>query len=469
MVAFGTIHDWCPEPGTVVSWHATPAARAVAAAAPVDPAPPSYQQSQHLRNFRQHLAAGRDMARLAFGSWDVQGTCDTDLMTQAINAHLRRHDAYHSWFEFTGGADGAERIQRHTIADPEQITYEPIDRGTLSTEQLRDHLLGTTPDPLQWDCFTFGIIQRADHFTVYMSVDHLVTDGMSAGVVFLELHMMYAALQHGAVLPLPETGSYREYCIRERAKTDAMTLESPEVQAWIEFAALNGGTLPGFPLPIGDLDTPSLGGMIVVPLMDAEQADVFDAACERAGVRFSGGVFACAALAEQRLTGTDLYTGLTPYDTRSTPEEFMTPGWFASFIPVTARIEGDFGQVAKALQESFDAGKALGNVPFHRVLELTADQPDLMHAPERDVPLLSYLDARKVPFTDTWDSLNAGIYGDSRLSDQVCVWVNRFATETTLAVSYPDNAQARESVQRYVNAVTAVYSEIVDRTSAEIR
>jgi hypothetical protein len=339
----------------------------------------------------------------------------------------------------------------------------------MGAPELRAHLLGTTPDPLEWNCFTFGIIQREDHFTVYMSVDHLVTDGMSAGVIFLELHLMYAALRQGASLPLPEPGSYLDYCARERAHTAALTLESPQVRAWIGFAAPTGGHLPDFPLPLGDRSVPSRGAMIVVPLMDSTQAERFDAACEEAGARFSGGVFACAALAEHQLTGMETYRGLTPYDTRSTAAEYMTPGWFASFIPVTAPVRNmAFGDVARAAQLSFDAGKDLAFVPFHRVLELASADSRLIRRPARSVPLLSVIDARKVPVTNQWDELNVGIYGDSRLSDQVCVWVNRFDQETSLTISFPDNPKARDSVERYVRAVTSIYTSIADRQSAEV-
>src|SRR6478752_10415959 len=100
MVALGTIHDWSPASGLVTSWHASPAAQAKAEAAPTSPVPASYQQAQHLRGFCEHAAKGLDMARLCIGAWDIAGVCDIPAMTYAINAHLSRHDTYHSWFEF---------------------------------------------------------------------------------------------------------------------------------------------------------------------------------------------------------------------------------------------------------------------------------------------------------------------------------------------------------------------------------
>lgn len=197
--------------------------------------------------------------------------------------------------------------------------------------------------------------------------------------------------------------------------------------------------------------------MVVVPLMDKEQTLRFESTCGDAGARFSGGVFACAALAEYELTGAGTYYGITPYDTRSTQAEYMTPGWFASFIPITVEVAGlSFGDVARAAQESFDSAKPLGDVPFDRVLELAP--PELgLRSPERDVPMLSYIDVRNIPLSSEWEKLNVGIYGDSRLSDQVCVWVNRFEEKTTLTVSFPENPIARDSVDRYVRAMQSVY------------
>lgn len=401
------------------------------------------------------------MARLSVGAWDIQGVCDVPAMTYAINAHLRRHDVYHSWFEY----HEPDRIVRRTFTDPADIEFLPTEHGEMTPAQLRTLILAT-PDPLHWDCLSFGLIQHADHFTFYMSADHLVIDGMSVGVNFVEIHLMYAALASGgAPIPLPEPGSYDDYCVRQHQHAAALDFQSPQVRAWIRFAEDNGGTLPDFPLPLGDSSVPCMGGMVVVPLLDEHQADRFESACKEAGARFSGGVFACAALAEYALTGARTYHGITPYDTRSTPAEFVTPGWFASFIPVTVPVAGSFGAAARVAQASFDSGKELADVPFDRVLELAPPALGLRE-PERDVPMLSYIDVRSIPVSSQWDELNAGIYGDSRLSDQVCMWVNRFEKKTTLTVSYPEHPVARESVSRYIRALKSVYLRVAEHGAA---
>jgi mycolipenoyl-CoA---2-(long-chain-fatty acyl)-trehalose mycolipenoyltransferase / long-chain-acyl-CoA---trehalose acyltransferase len=108
------------------------------------------------------------MARLCIGAWDIVGVCDIPAMTYAINAHLRRHDTYHSWFDYKN----AENIVRRTIRDSADIEFVPTENGEMTSADIRAHILAT-PGPLRWDCFSFGCIQRADHFTFFMSVDHL--------------------------------------------------------------------------------------------------------------------------------------------------------------------------------------------------------------------------------------------------------------------------------------------------------
>ena len=81
-------------------------------------------------------------------------------MTYVLNSHLRRHDTYHSWFEFTD----AGHIVRHTIPEPTDIELVPTVYGEMTPAEWRSHILAT-PNPPQWGCFRFMIIQRADHFT----------------------------------------------------------------------------------------------------------------------------------------------------------------------------------------------------------------------------------------------------------------------------------------------------------------
>ena len=161
MVALGNISGWQPSDGPVTTWMASPAAREAARAARRSDLPPTYQRAQHLRKAYNGKAAGRQLPRLMVVAWDIPGVCDIPAMTAAINAHVRRHDAYHDWFEFDDGV-----FVRRMIDDPEVIDFVPVDFGHMNAEEVRTHALTTTPETLEWDCFTFGIVQHDRLFHV---------------------------------------------------------------------------------------------------------------------------------------------------------------------------------------------------------------------------------------------------------------------------------------------------------------
>lgn len=462
MVALTAIHDWVDAPGSVVSWAPSPACAAKVAQAPATDVPASYQQEQHVRTFREHSTNGLEMARLLIPSWNIPGRCDTRAMTYVINSYLRRHDTYHSWFEF----DDTDRLVRHTVGNPADIAYVATKHGEMNAAQWREHILAT-PSPLHWDCFTFGVIQRADHFTFYACIDHVHADAMFMVNLFVELNMNYAALvEGGAPIRLPETGSYNDYCVRQRDYTAALSLESPEVAAWVDFLQRNGGTMPKFPLPLGDPSVPCTGDLITVTLMDAHDSDRFESVCTSAGVRFIGGVFACAAIAERELTGADSYHVITPTTTRSTPAEQATTGWFTGVVPISVPVGGlSFVEVARAAQGAFDSGMPLANVPIERVMELAASVPGI-RKPGAGIPMLSYLDIGLPPLNPVvmgqWQQRNGQLYTDLGAANQIGMWVNRRDAGTAITVAYPDNPIARESVAQYVDLMKMVFLRVAE-------
>ncbi|RUP06689.1 MAG: acyltransferase [Mycobacterium sp.] len=459
MVGLGTINEWRPPHGLVTTWTATPAARAAARTAPHSTLAPSYQREQHLRSALAAREAGHTLPRLMVVAWDIAGTCDIGAMTAAINTHVRRHDSYHDWFEFDGAA-----ILRRRIENPDVIAFHPVQFGRMGTEQIRNHALTSTPGTLEWGCITFGVIQHADYFTFYTSVDHLYIDGMSAGLIFFDIHLSYDALtQNPAQQPVtPEIASYRRYAARQHERIARLTLTSPEVREWISFMEGTGGHWPRFPLPLGDVDVTTTGDFLTVDLLDAAGTESFDAACRAAGARFSGGVLACAAQAEHDLTGATTFYGFTPYDTRTPGLDTLTVGWFASLVPISVSIgSGSFPRMARAAQESFDAAKRLAGVPFDRVLQLATPEQLGIVPPERSESMVSFIDVRKLPLAPLFEQTNFGAYGDNLSRGGVNVWITRHADKTTATISFPDNPEARTSVRRYLSALAGAFARIV--------
>ncbi|OBI89825.1 condensation domain-containing protein [Mycobacterium asiaticum] len=457
-LGLGKLGDWVPAPGSAWLWRATPASLQKSRQAPPSAVPPSYIQTRHLRGYREQQLRGRDISRLLVIAFDIPGQCDIRTMTYIFNAHLRRHDTFHSWFEFVDGG----QIVRHTMSDPADIELVAIQRGEMTAGQWQDHLLAT-PGPLDWECFRFAIIQRGDHFTVCICVDHLHVDPMYIGSVYAEIQAMYNALMDGeGPIALSPAGSYADYCLRERDHTSKLTLESPEIRRWIDIFDENDGSLPTFPLPLGDSSLSTSGELLSLRLLDADQTVRFEAACTAAGARFSGGVFAAAALTEFAITGSRTYYALTPVGTRRTPAEFMTTGWFIGHVPFAVPVAASFGETARGAQDAFDSGVHLADVPFERVLELS---PLLRKPPAvGGFPMLSFLDSGVPPLSamiaTQLGRTNTQAFSDGRLAARVCLWVNKFHEETTVTASFPSNPVAYESISRYLHVMKTVYLRV---------
>lgn len=455
----GTVNDWAPGSGRIVSWEASPASLDNARRAPISDVPLSAMQEAHLRGFSRYAARGLDYARLVIGCGDEPGRCDVRAMSYVINAHLRRHKTYHSWFAY----EGAERIVRHTIEDPADIEFVPIRRDAMTPTEWREFVL-STPDPVQWDCFRFGVIQRADRFTFFAIIDHLHCDPTIISGLYTEIVMNYRVLITGGALGAsPPPASHDDFCVREKQHLAGLTASSPEVRKWIEFAERNDGTLPDFPLPLGDLSVPSGGDLVVQRLMDQEQTAAFESLCIRAAARISGGLFACVALAQYELTGATTYYGLAPIDKRRTLAEFSTMGWFTGVVPFTVPVDpASFAETARAAQASFDSNLELANVSFNDVLKLAP----WLRAWGPNCTMVNYMDAGLPPFSATvashMKSANVKIYCDPRDPAHLYISVIRLFDEVSIWVNFPNNPVARDSVTRFLSALTAVFNRVLE-------
>jgi mycolipenoyl-CoA---2-(long-chain-fatty acyl)-trehalose mycolipenoyltransferase / long-chain-acyl-CoA---trehalose acyltransferase len=271
---------------------------------------------------------------------------------------------------------------------------------------------------------------------------------------------MYLALSGGGEpLRLPDAGSFDDFCVRERVCTSALTVDSPGVRAWIDFAENNSGGFPEFPLPLGNPLASTSSDMASEVLMDTAQTERFESACTAAGARFVGGLFACLALVEYEFTGALTYYGLTPRDSRSATDNFMTQGWFTGLIPITVPVgAASFGDAAWAAQASFDSSLNMAKVPYYRVLELAP----WLSWPRPNFPVSNFFHGGAAPLNavlaaaDLGYANNIGIYPDGRYSYQLTIYIFKYGEGTVMAIIHPDNPVAQKSVVRYMEAMKSV-------------
>ncbi|MFI5506559.1 condensation domain-containing protein [Mycobacterium sp. NPDC051804] len=460
-ITVGALDEWSLSPGSVTSWRPTAAALEKARLAKVSAVPVSYMQGQHLRNFSERQAAGLNFSRQIIASCVVAGRCDIAAMDHAVNTYLRRHDTFRSWFERID--DGT--FIRHALEDPGDIEFVPVDHGHMTVEEIRGHVVDI-PSPLEWGCFTFGIVQNSDHFTFFAAMDHVHGDATLIGTTMMEANGMYSAMSGaGQALTLPDAGSFEDFCVAERKYTAALTVDSPGVRTWLEFAENNGDGFPEFPLPLGNPDESTTSAWSSLVVMDIPQTDRFESACTAVGARFVGGLFACLGLVEHDLTGALTYYGLTPRDSRTAGDNFMTQGWFTGLIPITVPVAAtSFSEAAAAAQACFDSSLDMARVPYYRVLELAP----WLKWPRPNFPVSNFLHGGAAPLNAVLAAAemglasNIGMYPDNRFSYQLTIYVFRYGEGTVMAIMHPDNPVARKSVARYMEAVRSVSTRVAD-------
>ncbi|MFI1913786.1 condensation domain-containing protein [Nocardia sp. NPDC020380] len=456
MVNTGLIGDWAPPTGVLTVIRPTDATRAAALEAPVGATPPSYQQEAYLKVARTGADLGRRIDRLMLFTFRLPGRVDIEIATAAFAAFVRRHDSMHSWFEF-----GTDKKLIRRVLDAGNIAFEAHTYEDRDTPVL-DIIQQVTPDPFHWDCFTFGILDHGESFTVISAMDHLYCDAISSAIMAAEFMHRYFELAGGRLPIEAPVASYRSFCDRERATTAALGAHSPEIVGWSDRIKANGGQLPSFPLPLGTDSGPAYAAMHTEQLLDAAAAADFEAVCRAGGFRLVAGVFAAAAHVDRELAGRTTYFGLTPKSARTTELERISVGWYASLIPLMFSIDEahEFRDVALAAATAFEDGKKLSGVSLHRVVELLQGTPGFHVREGWFAPMLSFLDVRKLPGAAILSEMDAGVFGSRGSSEEVYLWLNWLDDGVSLAALFPDTPTAHASVRTYLETFRRVLTSV---------
>ncbi|MEV0245895.1 condensation domain-containing protein [Nocardia sp. NPDC050712] len=457
MMQSGLIEDWRPKGGRLTIIRPSEHARAAAIRARTDSTPPSFQQDAYLAMARTAKQAGRRFDRLILCAFTLPGAPDIAALVAATTAVVRRHDAFHSWFEL----DDAAGMQRRVL-EPADIDLVADSWGEIDGLLISRIVQRVTPGPTSWDCFSFGIIDHGGSFTVVVACDHLNTDAVSGCIISAEVVRLY--LDPAARPADVPVGSYREYCERERAQAAELVAHSPQITEWADRIRANGGRLPSFPLPLREPDaqvsTSAASDHRV--LLSGPLADAFEDECDRAGVRLVAGVFAAAAYADYHLTGRTRYFNLSPKNTRAGAAEHRTVGWYASLIPIDFEFDpaAGFAATAQRADAAFTAGKWLSNVSLHRVVELLEAQEGFHVRRGWVAPMLSFLDLRKLPGAELFAALDFSFFGSRGTSEEVYTWVQRTDDMIWAASLFPDTPLAGGAMTRYCDVLTRVMESI---------
>lgn len=473
------LRDWPAPTGPARLFYASARARAAQAAAPDRGVPPSEIQRAALDSSRETSAymQGNAVRILGLG-FKVFDHYDDDAFRRACEAHLRRHDVYHTGFFF----DAASRdwASRTMAAEAIELSGESVDVAApgAAGETFVEMITARQPRIPDWDLFSFSAlgIEHAGpeaenpEFTVAICLDHLLTDGFSIFMIFEEIMMFYEAFRAGAaeLSDLPEHASHADYAKRDQAFCAELTADSPQVQEWQRFKALHNGALPGFSFATGLADREDFapGRMTTIPdFLSVAESDAFEAACKAAGGSLSAGFMAVAALIDRLVRHTETFTVCTPRSTRSTPAEHYTMGWFAHPVPLEFTVGDTFAEtVAAARQANKDVRFMIG-VPVYPAQKVF--DPTLSSMPP-EMTSLSFIDTRLIPTYRDLERHAFTVIGTRRNAKSVHYWVNRVGHGTNLNFMHPDTPELAAGLPAFADLFRQIVATIIAHGDCDI-
>ena len=169
--------------------------------------------------FLEQLDPG-NFAYNLFSAFQLKGQLNVKALEQSFNEIIRRHEALRTVFTTADRQPLQTILSSLTIQIP-VVDLRHITAGAERDAELRRFCAAEAQRPFDLRC---GPLLRVtvvrlteDESTLLLIRHHIVHDGWSAGVLFRELSVLYAAFCRGNPSPLPELATqYRDFALWQR-------------------------------------------------------------------------------------------------------------------------------------------------------------------------------------------------------------------------------------------------------------
>ncbi len=322
----------------------------------------------------------------------MSGELDVSAAVAALHEIVRRHESLRTTFALVDGAvaqviwgalaadvatvdlttrdereSEATRIALAAAAQPFDLADGPLLRVRLVTLAPRDHLL-------------------------IVVVDHIVADGMSLGILWQELEVLYPAFRAAQPSPLPAPNQFAK-CIEGQARWLTTPAFAKQLKYWTEH--LEGAI--GAELP-ADRSRPAVrtyrGDIAVVPISGPTLTRLREA-CTNVDASLFAAMLSALYVVLARCSGRQDLAVMVPMAGRQRYGAENVVGYFANMVLLRTEVadELSFLELVGRVNKEIMAGVFRQDVPFAKVIEALRPDRSL-----RDEPLarvsLSFFQAR---------------------------------------------------------------------------
>jgi hypothetical protein len=270
--------------------------------------------------------------------------------------------------------------------------------------------------------------------------DHAHVDMWSLVILARDLLACLADVRDGrpSGAELPDVPAFAEHT----ALLDAMPPAPPEIhRRWADIVEAGGGTMPLFPLPLGQLDPLPAEVVEVRDVLTAEGTEQLAAVARERGVRMLALGLSVLTDVTATLAGRPL-RAVFPVHSRHDAKWREASGWFITNAVIESADADPVACVA-AVEEA----TRLGSWPLAPILVPYGGMPS-----PPGMFAISWLDARRLPVTASHASQLQYVSAAIR-TDGVMIWFAVNDSGLHLRCRYPDTPEARRNVGRWLDAV----------------
>lgn len=360
-----------------------------------------------------------------------------DLAT-AWRAVIDRHGTLRSAFSI----DDAGTLRLHELAVlPGEWVQHPVPAGRATREVLRE-VLDEACAPFQQPSHRLCLIEPVgptadadDRPVVVIGADHAHVDMWSLLVLARDL---LDGIRPTELLPAPPT-------FAEHTAAMASMPPAPESvhQRWSDLLDSSGGTMPVFPLPLGDISHPQAEVVEVRDVLDADEAARFADYSHALGVRSIATAVSVMTRVTLDLAGAPL-RAVFPVHSRHEARFHDSVGWFITNSVIDSQ-DPDLQACRVAVRQAI----VLGSHPLAPILGPRGGMPV-----RPGMFAISWLDTRRLPVAVDHDLRFQYVSAVIR-TDGVMVWFIVNDTGLHLRCRYPDTPEARASVGGWLDQVEA--------------
>ncbi|HVU49080.1 MAG TPA: amino acid adenylation domain-containing protein [Polyangia bacterium] len=306
----------------------------------------------------------------------LQGPLDVALLARALNEVVARHESLRTTFASVAGVP--VQVVTPTLAIPlpvEDLSALPADAREARLARALAEAASVPFDLKEGPLIRACLVRLApDDHVLLVNTSHLVTDGISVGIVFRELSRLYAARASGQPSPLPPVAiQYADYALWQKD-----FLQGPELDRLMTYWREQlSGELPPSELP-PDRPRPPVrsgrGNRLRTRLLHREGAEALAALCRQERTSSFSGLLAAFALLMQRYTGQDEVLLGSPFGNRGRAEIEDSVGFYAATVVLRLSLAGEpaptFRELLGRAREVVAGAAAHQDVPFEKIVEV---------------------------------------------------------------------------------------------------